>query len=325
MRNPICFILFCIFMIVGGGQGATKELLEQVRILENFRQIELNTLVDAIRTDLLSNDDLLQDAGCIILLKLLERLKENDRRAISVFNRMSDDKAVVNRAAEIIDARLPGWYAGGKTIEMEMDDLIIYTPLFFILGSTHYKNARGTLLRSLLYLHERKNILKGIPLNDELVSLSLKKLRVINKKLCCVYPGKEPVVSILEHNTRSSMLSLFKGKLLTDGSVGLKLRKEINEFVDDCLLYGNSKYGHTIRLEAVEVAAILVKQGESDLLSAIEKLSKNDPYFIHSFHKETGYSMTDLRYPVREVCVEVIRHRDAHSPDHQSEKRKRAR
>jgi hypothetical protein len=96
IKNPIYFLLLCIFINPYDGYGTRGELSEQVTILENIRQIELNTLVDVIRIDLLSNDDLLQDAGCIILLKLIEPLREKDRVAIAVFNQLSEDKAVVN-------------------------------------------------------------------------------------------------------------------------------------------------------------------------------------------------------------------------------------
>jgi hypothetical protein len=69
--------------------------------------------------------------------------------------------------------------------------------------------------------------------------------------------------------------------------------------------YGDSKNGHLIRIKAAKIAGILVKDGENDLAPKIEDLSKNDPYYVHKHNGKTGYSMTELIYPVREIGSKI--------------------
>jgi hypothetical protein len=122
LKNIICSILLFIFIVLQNVYGSREGLQEQARMLENYEHIEINTILDTIKKDLLSEDDLLQDAGCIILLKTLERLKQGDRRAEFVFAQLSGDKKVVNSAADIIDSRLLGWY--NPEASEEIDDEI---------------------------------------------------------------------------------------------------------------------------------------------------------------------------------------------------------
>jgi hypothetical protein len=280
---------------------------EQEKMLQNCKNVDGNTIIEVVRDDLLSNNVLLQDAGCIILLKIFHLLKNGDGKAEFIFSQLSVKKNVVYSTAEIIDSRLPGWYAEEKSEEKD-DGAKIYTPLFYILGKTNYKTARGTLVRSLLYLHDRKDILGGIPVSNELVTLSLNRLKLIEKKQCCVYPGRDLVITKMENNARSGMLHLFEGILLKDKVVGEKKKHEIKQFIIDCMEYGDSKKGYLIRTKAVKLAWILVMRGETNLIRKIEDISKNDPYYIHEYNDRTGYSMTELKYPVREICSNILKY-----------------
>jgi hypothetical protein len=297
------FLLIALFLQTGNGDET--RLLEQAKILENYETAALDTIIEVVENDLLSDNCLLQDAGCIILLKTLERRRKGDNKADSVVAGLSCRKKAVNAAADIIDSRLLGWYGREKSEEND-NDIKIYTPLLHILGKSDDKNAKGTLARSFLYLFNRKEILKGIPLSEEMVALSLKKLKTIKEKLCCLYPGREYVVEMLEKDSRSGMLDMFENLLMTNKSISGKAKNEIKEFIVDCMEYGDAKNGHLIRIKAMKIAGILVKGGEKDLAKKIEEKSKSDPYYEHVYSEHSGYSLTELKYPVREIGAKIL-------------------
>jgi hypothetical protein len=305
IKKLICsFFLFTI-MFLHNGFGEMHKMWGQVKMLENYENCASTTIIDTIRKDLLSGDALLQDAGCIILLKMLERLKDGDKKAELIFTKLSDDQKVVGSAAEIIDARLLGWYNVEKSEEND-NNIKMYRPLFHILGQSDNKTAHGTLVRSLLYLQNHKDILEEIPINGELVALSMKMLKIIDEKLCCLYPGRDLVIAMLEKDSRLSMLDMFGHFLVANNTPSEQMKKEMKEFIVDCMKYGDAKNGYSIRINAARIAGMLVKDGEMDLVRNIEELAKNDPYYIHKYDDKAGYSMTELKYPVREMCSEVI-------------------
>jgi hypothetical protein len=304
LKNIICTILLFIVVVFHNVFGSGEGLREQERMLENYGQFGFNALIDTVKKDLLSEDSLLQDAGCIILLKTLERLKAGDRNAEFIFAQLSEDKKVVNNAADIIDSRILGW--NGREKAEDDDDIKIYTPLFYILGKADNKTARGTLIRSFLALSGRKEILEEIPMSEELVTMSIKRLKTIEEKLCCLYPGRDFVIDMLERDSRSGMLDIFENYLLANKNLSEKMKKNIKDFVIDCMEYGDSKNGHLIRIKAVKVAGMLAKGGEKDIALKIEDVSKNDPYYVHKYNGKTGYSMTELKYPVREIGSKIL-------------------
>jgi hypothetical protein len=306
LKNIICSFFLFFFMFLQNACGGSGEgLREQERMLENYEDVKIIALIDTIKKDLLSEDALLQDAGCIILMKTLERLKEGDRKAEFIFIQLSGDKKVVGIAADIIDSRLLGWYNREKPEEND-DDIKIYTPLFQILGKADDKTARGTLVRSFLFLYGRKDILKGIQMNEELVTISLKRLEILKEKLCCVYPGRDCVIDMLEKDSRLGMLDIFESLLMANKKLSEKMKNEIKEFVIGCMEYGDLKNGSLIRIKAAAIAGILVKGGEKDLARKIEDLSKNDQYYVHKYDGKTGYSLTELKYPVREISLKIL-------------------
>ena len=166
--------------------------------------------------------------------------------------------------------------------------------------------ARGTLARSFLYLRGHQDILEMIPMNEELASVSLKRLKEIESKLCCLYPGREAVVDMLEKDSRYGMLDMFESYLATNNKPSEKMKREIKEFVLDCMGYGDSKNGYVIRIKAAKLAGILVKGGEIDLLGKIKEVSQTDPYYVHAYIGRAGYSLTELNYPVREIYSKIL-------------------
>lgn len=305
LKNIMRSIFMFIVMLLHNAYSDGKQMQEQVWMLETYEHADANTIIETVKKDLLSEDILVQDAGCIILLKTLEGLRKDDRRSQYIFAQLSGDKKVVNNAADIIDSRLLGWYNREKPEEND-DDIKIYTPLFYILGIADDKTARGTLVRSFFYLHDRKDILEGIPMNEELVAISLKRLEMIEERLCCLYPGRDFVIAMLEKDSRFGMLDIFEDFLMANKKLSEKMKKEIKEFITGCMEYGDSKNGYLIRIKAAKIAGILVKDGEKDLARKIEDLSKNDPYYVHKYNDKGGYSMMELKYPVRELSSEIL-------------------
>jgi hypothetical protein len=285
--------------------GDQKQMQGEIWLLETYEHADANAIIETVKKDLLSEDALVQDAGCIILLKTLEGLKKDDRKSQIIFDKLSGDQTVVESAVDIIDSRLLGWYNPERSEEID-DEIRIYVPLFHILGKADSRNARGTLARSFLYLRGHPDILKIIPMNEELASISLKRLKELESKLCCLYPGREVVVEMLEKDSRYGMLDMFESYLLTNNKPGEKMKKEIKEFVLDCMGYGDSKNGYVIRIKAATLAGMLVKGGETDLLGKIREVSQTDPYYVHAFTGRAGYSLMELNYPVREACSKIL-------------------
>ena len=282
-----------------------KQMQEQLWMLETYEHVDANTIVETVKKDLLSEDALVQDAGCIILLKAFEGLKKDDRKSQIIFDKLSGDQKVVGSAADIIDSRLLGWYNPEESEEND-DDIRIYVPLFLLLGKADSKMARGTLARSFLYLRGHPDILKMIPMTEELASFSLRRLKDIESKFCCLYPGREAVVDMLEKDSRYGMLDMFENYLMTNNKPSEKMKKEIKEFVLVCMGYGDSKNGYVIRIKAAKLAGMLVKGGEIDLLGKIREISQTDPYYVHAYIGRAGYSLTELNYPVREISSKIL-------------------
>ena len=304
-KNIMRSILFFIVMFLQNVLSGQKQMQDEIWLLETYKHADANTIIETVKKDLLSEDPLVQDAGCIILLKTLEGLKKDDGKSQFIFDKLSGDQKVVGSAADIIDSRLLGWYNPEGSEENE-DDIRIYTPLFHILGKTDGKIARGTLAKCFLYLRGHQDILEMIPMNEELASVSLKRLKEIESKLCCLYPGREAVIEMLEKDSRYGMLEMFESYLATNNKPSEKTKKEIKEFVLDCMGYGDLKNGYAIRIKAAKLAGTLVKGGEIDLLGKIKEVSQNDPYYVHVFFSKAGYSLTELNYPVRESCSKII-------------------
>ncbi|HUI92717.1 MAG TPA: hypothetical protein VLX68_10760 [Chitinivibrionales bacterium] len=309
-KNIIYPIFAFLFMFVQNACCDAKQLQDQLWILETYEHGDAATIVDNVKKDLLSKDPLVQDAGCIILLKAFEGLKKGDEKAEFIFSKLSGDLKAVGSAADIIDSRLLGWY-NPEGSEEDDDDMRIYTPLFNVLGKADSKTAQGTLARSFLYLRGHPDILKMIPMSEELAAASLKRLQMIKEKFCCVYPGREFVIEMLEKDSRYGLLDLYESYLLANNKPGEKMKKEMKEFVLDCMGYGDSKNGYVIRIKAVKLAGMLVKSGENDLMGKIQEVSKNDPFYTHAYIGKAGFSVKELNYPVREACAKILQNERA--------------
>jgi hypothetical protein len=305
LKNILCSICMGTFIFGQNVLGDQKQMQEEIWLLETYEHADANTIINTVKKDLRSEDALVQDAGCIILLKTLDRLKKGDGKAVFIFDQLSEDQKTVSNAADIIDSRLLGWYNPEKSEEND-DDIRIYTPLFHILGKADSKTARGTLARSILCLRGHPDIFTMIPMNEELASFSLRRLKDIESKFCCLYPGRESVVDMLEKDSRYSLLDMYENYLLTNNRPGEKMKKEMKEFIIECMGYGDFKNGYVIRIKAAKLAGMLVRGGNSDLMGKIREVSQNDPYYVHAYISGTGFSLTELNYPVRETCSKLL-------------------
>jgi hypothetical protein len=303
LKTIMCSILIFIAAFLQNSDG--EPLQDQLWVLETYEHADPQTIVDNIKMGLLSQDVLLQDAACIILLKSFELLKKGDGKSETIFGQLSSDQKVVRGAADIIDSRLLGWYNPPNSEEND-DDIKIYVPLFPILTKAKDKMARGTLTKSFLYLRGHPEILDMVPITEELASLSLYRLEQIEGKLCCAFPGKESVAEMLEKDSRYNLLEMFGNYLKTNNMPGETMKRRMKGFILDCLGYGDSKNGYIIRAKAAKLAGTLVKRGESDMLEKIREVAKTDPYYVHAYFGRTGYSLKELNYPVREICSKLL-------------------
>jgi hypothetical protein len=304
-KCTVLLLLGIIFPFAHNTMSDPRQLQDQLWLLETYEHADARAVADNVSIDLQSDDAQVQDAGCIILLKTIERIKKGDGKSDSIFSRLAGDQKAVRGAADIIDSRLLGWYNPQESQENE-DDIQIYAPLFYILGKADNKTARGILVKSFLYLRGHPDILALVPMSEALASVSLKRLELLQSKLCCAYPGKDIIADMLEKDSRYSMLEMFENYLKTNKALSEKLKEEIQEFAGDCLKYGDSKNGYLIRAKAAAVAGLLAKAGDHDLVGKIQETAKNDPFYVHACLGKAGYSLKELHYPVREICEKIL-------------------
>jgi hypothetical protein len=300
-------LLLFTFILLSGQNAAsdTKKMQDRLWLLERYEHTDAQKIIDTVRVDLLSNDALVQDAGCLVLLKTLDGLKAGDKKSEVIFKRLSEDQKVVISITDIIDLRLLGWCNPEESDEID-EDIRIYVPLFIILGKADNKMARHTISKSLLYLRGHEDILDQINTSQELVSYSLRRLSDIQSKYCCIYPGKETVAEILEKDYRYRMLAMFENTLKSATKPDNALKEDIRRFVIDCMKYGNAKNGYVIRIKALHVAQLLLSAEDTELVEMIKKMSQSDPFYVHAYIGKFGFSLTELNYPVREVCRKIL-------------------
>jgi hypothetical protein len=305
LKNDVIRISLLTVMAFYCTYGEAAGLREQAKMVENYETTDSSAIIDAVQNDLVSEDALLQDAGCIMLLKVFKKLQRNDAKAQAIFTRLSRDRTAVSHAEEIIDSRLAGW-CSQESIEGIRDNREIYTPLLHLLGIADDKASKGTIINAFLHLDDRGGIVEIVPVSEQLVSVSLNRLKIIGSRLCCLYPGNTIVARMLEFNLRSGLLGTFEHHLKTNVMTGGNMEDGIREFIIDCMEYGDSKNGYSIRIKAMKIAGMLAKNGEQNVYGKIEFLAKNDLFYVHRYDSGTGYSMTELRYPVRETGSRIL-------------------
>lgn len=301
MLYRIIFPMCTLLLFANELRGDDAKMQARLWMLEKYEHIDADNIADSVTSDLLSPDALIQDAGCLLLLKALEGNKRKEAKSDTIFTRLAADQNVVAAVSDIVDARLAGWYNPAESEEID-DDLAVYVPLLFILGKADSKVARHTLSRSFLYLREHPEITELLPVNEGMMAFTLNRLQVIKGRNCCMYPGKELLVDMLEKDYRFGLLEMYRKYLAEGNRPNEAAKKEMKAFVNECMNYGDGKNGYVIRTLAAKVAGLLIASGEADLLAKIQAMAENDPFYVHVHIGRFGYSLTELNYPVREAC-----------------------
>jgi len=300
------FPILAVVLFARELHGNPVILQARLWMLEKYEHLEPGAIVDSVKIDLRSNDALVQDAGCLLLLKALEGLKRHDEKSDIIFSQLAADQNVVISVADIVDSRLIGWYNPVESEEID-DDLAVYLPLLVILGKADSKVARHTLSRTFLCLRGHPEALELVPVNKAMVSFTINRLQVITNRNCCMYPGKEIIIDMLEKDYRFRLLEVYRRFLEEGTTPDETAKKEMIAFISECMNFGDAKNGYVIRILAAKLAAYLVSSGETELLKKIKTLSEDDPFYVHVYVGRAGYSLTELNYPVREACRKLVR------------------
>lgn len=299
------FLIVAILLFAKELRGDDAKMQARLWMLEKYEHLDAGTIVDSVRSDLLSDDALIQDAACLILLKTHAGFKKGEEKSATIFSRLAADQRVVEHVADIVDARRVGWYNPPESDEID-DDLAVYVPLLVILGKADSKVARNTLSRSYLCLRRHPEVLELIPVNEPMMSFVNNRLQVLQGRNCCMFPGKDILLDLLEKDSRFQLLEMYRTFLEDGNRPGDTGKREMASFVNECMSYGDAHNGYVIRILAAQVAALLVKSGEPDLLKKIRTMSECDPFYVHVHIGRFGYSLTELNYPVREACRKLV-------------------
>jgi hypothetical protein len=133
----------------------------------------------------------------------------------------------------------------------------------------------------------------------------LSKLATIENKLCCFYPGKDLVCDMQAIDFRLTMLRMYLEAVKDKGSAFTINDVEMKKFVSGCLEFGDGNKGRIIRTMAVEMACILIKTGQNEFLSAVNRIAESDPCYLYRAGPAGGnslpfYDINSKYYPVRE-------------------------
>jgi hypothetical protein len=298
-------IIPIILLLQYNATGDPQKMQDRLWLLERYEHTETRSIIDTVKADLLSKDFLVQDAACIVLLKTLDGLKKNNKKSDSIFTSLSIDQKVIVSVCDIVESKLLGWYNPDASYEID-DDIRIYAPLFIILSKSDSKIAQHTLSKSLLYLRNHDDVLELIDMREALASYAIRRLGDIKSKYCCIYPGKETVVDMLEKDYRYRILVMFETTLKSTIKTDSAFINKTAQYVTDCLKYGDSKNGYVIRIKAANIAGILIAKGVTELTDTLKKLSTSDPFYVHVYLGKFGFSLTELNYPVREACRIIL-------------------
>jgi hypothetical protein len=300
-------LLHPVFSPPAWAADVPRELSARTELIRRYNQLSSDTIVSVVRNDLLSEEQLLQDAGCIVLLTTLDRLNHGIAESDTVFIRLSADANVARRAEAIISERMADWQITDVSDSIN-DDFPLYVPLFRILGRAAVKSARGVMINSVLTFGNRSEFLNVLPFDEQTALFLMKRLNSLTSTSCCVYPGKSCVLQTLDLSGRKNLLHYYSDISTEHPGISPSTVQLMGDFIVECLNFGNERYGAPIRLEALAAAASFMNATGTDLRGVIEKRVKNDPYFVHEKDPVTIYSLTRVRYPVREAAAQILRH-----------------
>lgn len=264
--------------------------------------------VAGIRTDLASKDPARRDCA-IMCLSLLINNERKSPKEHNIILKLIADKEVINVAAEIVADRLAGWYEErGEGREMSM---ALYYPLIYLLSLSQSKTAGVTLLMALPVVGFDDFFRKSVYTNELVLKSFQSKLLTIENKLCCFYPGRDPICDMQAIDLRIAMLDMYLEAARSKRSVFVSNDMEMKKFVSGCLVFGDVNKGRIIRKKAVEIACLLIKAGHIDFLPVVKKIAASDPCYLYKAGPEENnflpqFDITGKYYPVREIALKVL-------------------
>jgi hypothetical protein len=271
-------------------------------IFQDYRSKSSEEIVVAIRNDLTSKNSSRRDRAVTFLSILINAGKKSQKEHETV-TRLASNKKVIYIASDIVAERLAGWYEErecGQDRSMPM-----YYPLIHPLSISRHKTAIITLAMAQPMVGFDTFYSKSICSNEQVLKIVLSKLKTIDNKLCCFYPGKDPVADMLAIDFRLNMLRMYLEAAKGKGSGFRSNDAKMKKFISGCLNFGGGKKGRIIRTRAVEIACILIKAGEKDFLPVVKRIATSDPFYLYKAETAKSnslpqYDITSKYYPVRE-------------------------
>ncbi len=302
--HTIILILFSILFI-------TTHCVAQkdYRIFQDYSARSSEEIVTGIRNGLTSKDPSRRDRAVIFLSILINNGKKS-RKEHEMVLRLTENKETVNIAADIVAERLVGWYEERESAQER--SMPMYYPLIHLLSISKSKTAAITLIMAQPIVGFDPFFRKSVLSNELALRIVLSKLKTIENKLCCSYPGKDPVADMLAIDLRLNMLRMYlEAAKDKKGSGFLSNDIKMKSFVSGCLEFGDGNKGRIVRTMAVELACILIKAGQKDFLPAVKRITKSDPCYLYrtgpaESNSLPQYDINNKYYPVREKAIKEL-------------------
>jgi hypothetical protein len=257
----------------------------------------------AIRNDLASNDPSRRDKAIMFLSFLINTSQKSQKEHEAVL-KLAGDSKIISIASEIVAERFAGWYEERESTQEK--SMPMYYPLIHLLSLSKSKTAQITLLMALPIVGFDTFFRKSVFSSGLSLKTALSRLTTIENKLCCIYPGREPICDMQAIDFRLTMLRLYLEAANDKGLGVLSTDIEIKKFIAGCLEFGDENKGRIIRTMAVEIACILIKTGQKEFLTAVKKIAESDPCYLYRVVTPAEnnslplYDSNGRYYPVRE-------------------------
>ena len=281
------------------------------RNADSTRRSSKPTDISAIKKEFMSKDPAIHDRALCSISLLITTAHESDRNHETLL-RLVKDKDIVNTASEILNDRLTGWYEE-RNLDKERS-MYFYYPLIYLLSISEDNVAGITLLMALPMLGFDPYFRKSIYYNEMVLKHLFSKIKALENKLCCFYPGRDLVSDMLVIDSRITTLKIYLEALNKNTLDTVRNLSAIKKFILDCLEFGDEKKGRIIRTLGMELAEIFINAGHKDFLPVLNKISKSDPYYLYELHDEYPkndslfqYDLARKYFPVREKAITVIK------------------
>lgn len=293
------FLVFFSFIFIANLAAAQKSY----RIFQDFKSRSSEEIVAAIRNGLASKNPVYRDRTVMFLATLINTGKNSLKEQKTVF-KLAENREIISLTADIVAEHLVGWYEERESAQ-ERSMPMSYS-LIHLLSISPSKTAGITLLMALPMVGFDAFFRKSILTNELALKFSFSKLVTIENKLCCSYPGKEPVADMLAIDVRLNLLKIYLEEARNKGISFLRNDFKVKKFIAGCLVFGDAKKGGIIRSKAVELACLLIKHGYKEFIPTVEKIAESDPYYLYRLGTQGGsnslpcYDIKSKYYPVRE-------------------------